>query len=48
MTVYRFNKLNLVKASDRIGSEASISNGVVTITVATNTSEGDGVMRQAV
>ena len=38
-------KLNMIKANDQTENGVTISNGVVTITVATNTSEGDGVMR---
>ncbi len=45
---YRYNQLNFVKAADFVAQEATISNGVVTITVATSVSEGDGVMVNAV
>lgn len=41
-------KLNMIKANDRTATEATISNGVVTITVATSTTEGDGAMRNAI
>jgi hypothetical protein len=41
-TPIRFDKLNFVPA---VGSQ--ITDGVVTITVSTNTAEGDGVMRNA-
>ena len=42
------NKLNFIEASDRTGTSTSIANGSTTVTVTTSTTEGDGVMRNAI
>ena len=45
---YSYGRLTFTKASNRLGSSTSIANGVVTITVPTNTTDGDGVMNNAI
>jgi hypothetical protein len=42
------NKLRFQEAPDRTGTSISIANGSTTVTVSTATTEGDGVMRNAI
>ena len=48
-TACSHNKLNFIKAADKVGTESkSITNGVVTVTVNTALADGDGAMRNAI